>query len=380
VARDWYDQSVSGQSEVHGSRSSSAAFGEVRAPLLRSAGEGADRWDLAAITLAARQDHYSDFGAASTFQGGLEVRPTRGLLIRGSAASSFKPPTILQSHFSDITYDAALFRLVDPARNREAITTGTVVRTVNKELGPETGQARGLGAVWEPADAPGARLSATYWQVRIRGLIGVLRPQAALDYESVFPQFITRGPSVNGQPGVVTSIKNSEANFGRVDTSGVDVDGSYAWKTGLGRVSASAGATRTTDYSVMLAPGAAAVERLGRRFSDFWAPRLKGRLSLGIDGEAWSVGMTSRYLGTYLDLGTSQRHLGGLWTHDATGSLNLKKLWADLFPGFKSASVGVSVANVGDREPEYAQGAPYYDVTQGDWRGRYVSVRLSLDW
>lgn len=380
AARDWYDVEVTGQPAIRGTRNSAASYGEVRAPLLTAAEEGRVGWNLAALTLAGRRDHYSDFGSASTFQGGLEVRPTRNLLIRGSASSSFKPPTILQTHVDDVVYQATLFGLTDPARGGERITAGTVVRTSNKELAPEHGQARGFGAVWESEGGLGGRLSATYWQVRIRGMISVLRPQAALDYESLFPGFVTRGPSVNGQPGVVTSVKTAEANFGRVDTAGTDVDAGYTWRTAIGRLTTSVGATRTSEYRVVLAPGSATVDRLGRQFSDFWAPRWKGRLSVGLDERAWTLGLTSRYLGGYLDAGTSERRLGNYWTHDLTGGLDLKKLWPDLFPGFKAASFGLSVTNLGGREPQYVLAAPYYDVTQGDWRGRYVSARLSLDW
>jgi iron complex outermembrane receptor protein len=131
---------------------------------------------------------------------------------------------------------------------------------------------------------------------------------------------------------------------------------------------------------VLLAPGEAEQDRLGRRYRDFWAPRWKGRVSLCLDDGAWSLGVTSRYVGAYKDIGTSERRLGDFWTHDLASSLNLKKLWPDLLPGFKTASFGLSIANVANREPQLAQGVPYFDVTQGDWRGRYVSARLSLDW
>lgn len=380
AARDWYDMSVVGQSEIHGDRSSSAVYGEVRAPLWRAAQPGSTGWDLAALTVAARRDHYSDFGSADTFQGGLEIRPSRHFLIRASGANSFKPPTLLQTHVSDSTFQAAIFRLTDPARGGERITSGTVVRTTNKALAPEQGQARGLGAVWESEDSLGARVSAPYWQLRIRGMIAVLRPQAALDYESLFPGFVTRGPSVNGQPGVVTSVKTAEVNFGRLDTAGTDLDLAYTWKTDAGRLTASLGGTRTQEYRVVVAPGAATVDRLGRRFADFWAPRLKGRLSVGLEDRAWNLSLTSRYLGRYWDAGTSDRRLGGYWTHDLAGGINLKNLWPDLIPGVQSASLGLTVTNLLNREPQYAQGAPFYDVTQADWRGRYASLRLSLDW
>lgn len=379
AARDWYDMSVPGQSEVHGQRRSSAAYGELRAPLLAS-GTGPGSWALAAVTLAARHDRYSDFGSASTFQGGLEVRPTRTLLIRGSAAGSFKPPTLLQTNVNDISYEAALFGLVDPARNREPITAGSVVRTTNRELTPEHGKARGIGAVWEPEGGQGTRLSATYWQLEIRSMIAVLAPQTALDYEGAFPSFVTRGPSVNGQPGTVISVKSAEANYGRLETAGSDLEAVYAWKTSSGRVTAALGATRVNEYRVQLSPGAPAMDRLGRRFLDFWAPKWKGRASLALDGPAFSVGLTNRYLGAYKDAGTSTRRLGDHWIHDVSASLNLKRLWPDMVSGFNAATLGLSVTNLTDRQPQYVPGAPNFDVTQTDWRGRYLAARITLDW
>ncbi|HEY1129947.1 MAG TPA: TonB-dependent receptor [Roseateles sp.] len=379
AARDWYDMVVPGQSDTHGYRNSAAAYGELRAPLLAAREEGGKSWDRVALTLASRRDRYSDFGSATTFQGGLEVRPTRSLLIRGSAAGSFKPPSLLQTNVVDIVYDAATFSLYDPLRNAERVA-GTVVRTTNKDLQPERGQARGIGVVWEPEGGLGSRFSATYWQLKIRSMIALLSADTALAYEASFPTFVTRGPAVNGRPGAVTSVKTAEVNFGRLDTAGTDLDASYVWMTPVGRVAAGVGATRVNSYRVQLVPGAAVEDRLGRRFSDFWAPRWKGRASLGLEGGAWSVGLTSRYLGSYLNAGTSQMKLGDYWVHDVAGNLNLKKLWPELLPRFKAATFGVTITNSTDRMPQYVPGAPNFDVTQADWRGRYLAARLSLDW
>lgn len=378
AARDVYNVVTSEVIDVK--RNSSAAYVEGRAPLLRSAREGGGQWDLAALTLAARRDRYSDFGSAGTFQGGLELRPSRNLLIRGSAATSFKPPTLVQTNYADTVYDASIFGLVDPARGGEPIASGTVIQGRNPALMPERGHAQSIGAVWEPEGGLGTRLSVTQWQTRIRDMIGVILPQTVLDAEATFPQLVTRGPGVNGQPGVVTSVKYTEVNFGRLDTAGTDLDMAYVWKTPAGKLTLSGGMSRTSRYNVQLTPGAAEEDRLGRRFGDYWAPRWKGRLGVATDQGAWSLGLNSRYLGRYLDRGTSSRQLGDYWLHDLAGTMDLKKMWPHLLPGFKAASLGVSVANLTDRLPQYADRTPYYDVTQADWRGRYLSVRLSLDW
>lgn len=380
LARDTFQVAATVGAQSHEHRRSAAAFGELRAPLLRSGPAGAGGWDLAALTLAGRRDRYNDFGGASTYQVGLEVRPARTLLIRASSADSFKPPTMPQMNVTETVFDAASMQLTDPARGGAPITTGTVVSSTNRDLGPERGTARGLGAVWEPEGGLGTRLSAMHWQVRIRGMIASLRPQSALDYESLFPGFVTRAPGVNGQPGVVTSVRYTDVNFGSLDTAGTDVDATYGWRTATGRWTVGAGTTRTSEYRVLLAPGAAVDDRLGRRFDDFWAPRWKGRLSLGLDAGAWNAALTSRYLGRYRDSGPKARSLGGYWLHDVGASLNLKKAWPDLVSGVKAATIGLSIANLADRAPQFVDSTPYYDYTQADWRGRYVSLRVSVDW
>ncbi len=381
-AHDRFDASIPDQhQEVHAGRHDSAAYGELRAPLW-SAGEADHAWSLAALTLAARRDRYSDFGSANTYQTGLELRPSRTLLLRASSATSFKPPTLLQTNAPSASIPAELFSLVDPARGGEAITSGTVSRTTNKSLGPERGRATSFGAMWEPEGELGTRLGATHWQVRINGLIALLFPQDALNHESEFPGFVTRGPSVDGQPGPVTDIKLSEANFGSVDVAGTDLEAAYAWRSALGRWTAALSATRTNQYQVVLTPGGTKENRLGRRFDDFWAPRWKDRAAIDLDAGAWTLGLAGRYLGRYKDEGSSERGLGGYWLLDLAGSVNLKKWLPGLGAGVgvKAATLSLSVANLANRLPQFVETYPYYDVTQTDWRGRFVGTRVSIDW
>ena len=379
VARDRFLAATPGTPDVSGSRTSSAVYGEMRVPLLRATATAGPAWDLAALTVAGRRDRYSDFGSANTYQAGLELRPMKTLLVRGSTATSFKPPTLLQTNVDDISLTTDAYGLVDPTRSNAPITGGVVLRTTNPYLKPERGRAHSLGIVWEPDSASGTRLGVTAWQVRINGLISLLWPQLAVDNEGLFPRFVTRAPSVNGVPGVVTQVLYSEVNFGSVDTAGADLELAHSWKAAGGKWTVGASATRTTRYDVAIAPGSAVEDRLGRRAVDYWAPKWKGRLFAGLDRSVWSLGLTSRYLGGYKDSVPSDRDLGNYWVHDLAGTLDLKRLgWG--FGFVKAASLSVAIVNVANRLPEYVETYPYYDVTQADWRGRYASVRLSLNW
>ena len=254
---------------------------------------------MAALTIAARRDHYSDFGSASTYQAGLEFRPSKTTLLRASTATSFKPPTLLQTKVDDLRYSTEAFGLVDPARANAPIVGGEVLRTTNRDLTPETGRAWAFGAVWEPESAQGTRLGVTAWRVKIDGLISLLWPQVVLANEARFPGFVTRAPAAPGQVGAVTRVLYAEVNYGGVDTSGLDLEVAHAWKTEGSKWTLSASATRTRDYEVTLAPGAP-----GREPSGTTCHRL---LVTGVEGAS-----VCRHGSWRMEHGTDQPLLGAL--------------------------------------------------------------------
>ncbi|KQY88240.1 TonB-dependent receptor [Pelomonas sp. Root1444] len=379
AARDRFLTVTPGSFDIGGSRSNGAVYGEIRVPLWRARAANGPSWETAAVTVAGRRDRYSDFGSANTYQAGLELRPTRTTLLRASAATSFKPPTLLQTQVNEESYTTDDFGLVDPARANAPIAGGEVRRAANADLRPEKGRAYSLGAVWEPESAAGTRLAMTAWRVNIDGLISLLWPQVVLDNEALFPGFITRSPASGGAPGEVTRVLYSEVNFGGVNTAGVDMEIAHAWKAAGAKWTLAASATRTTRYDVAVSPGAAVEHRLARRAIDYWSPKWKGRLFAGVDHGSWTAGLTGRYLGGYRDMSPSERPLGDFWVYDVAATLDLKRLGLRL-PGMKEARLALAVANAGDRLPEFVGTSPYYDVTQGDWRGRYVNMRLSMSW
>jgi iron complex outermembrane receptor protein len=66
--------------------------------------------------------------------------------------------------------------------------------------------------------------------------------------------------------------------------------------------------------------------------------------------------------------------------HDLAASVDLKQCLPNLAAAVKAATLSLTVANLTNRQPQFVETSPYYDVTQADWRGRYVSTRVSVDW
>jgi iron complex outermembrane recepter protein len=362
-------------------RNTKAQFVEARVPLMLSQSQVTKTRELAALTLAGRRDDYSGIGSANTYQLGLEVRPTSGLLLRAARATSFKPPSLYQQNPLASTADAGLFGLTDPLRGNALITAGEVIiGAPNPLLGSERGKADTLGVVWESDYAPGLRLGLTNWRMVLTD--NIVQPgslQFFLTYESLFPGYVERAPSVGGVPGVVTRIRYSFINLGKVEVSGNDLDLAYTLSTAFGKWNFSGSATRTGKYDVVVNPNSPTENRLGNRNTEAWAPKWKRRLSVGFDQSTWSMGLTSRYLGSYKDLGTNPRDLGDFWIYDIFASADLKKL-AAIGGMFKKAIFTAGIVNVANKLPEYVNSSPFFDTTQGDWRGRYFNVRLSLAW
>jgi iron complex outermembrane recepter protein len=366
------------------SRTSRSVYAEARAPLMSGTLPDGKRFELATLTFAARNDRYSDFDGAATYQTGVEFRPSPTALLRAATATSFKPPSLLDLNPSRSAFSADLFGLTDPQRRNEPITTGEVrFGDRASPLSSEKGKTQTLGFVWEPEAAPGLRLNATAWQIKVRDLIQLPSIQFFLNNESQLPAVVIRQPSSGGVPGQVTAVLVASVNIGQIDVSGRDYEIGYVLRSALGTWRLGASATQTTKYKLQIAPSAPVENRVGKldALTIAWAPEWKGRLSATLDRGVWSLGITGRYLGGYKDAGTSKRDLGDYWTYDLAARADLKQLAPSLVGStVKGAAITASVINATNRLPEFASAFPFYDFTQADWRGRYASIQLSVQW
>jgi iron complex outermembrane receptor protein len=350
------------------SRTAYALFSEARVPIW-----GNSAREVVTLDLAARYDHYDDFGSHSVPQVGLEWRPTSSLLVRGSYGRSFKAPALLALHVPRFSQTNVL---IDPASGQQVPVT--VTSGGNPELRPATGASHSIGFVFSSERLPGLRFGVTEWRIDQEDSVQQFSAQSILDNESLFPGAVARSPSQGGQSGLVESVDASYHNYGRISVSGIDYDGVYSWALPLGQLTASFAATETYRYWAALLPGLPATSRVSVASDDMnFSPRWKGNVSLTWAMPNVDVSVSGRFIGRYLDY-DGQRELGNVWLMDASARYQLHR---QLFSGvLKNVSVTLAAINLFDRLPQFSSyqgGFLGYDPTQMDIRGRVVQVKLS---
>lgn len=283
---------VAGRSE--GERTVGSGWAEFDLPLLPSL----------RAQLAARADHYSDYGSSVTPKLALAWKASPQLKLRASASEGFRAPSLVESaktdfpEFNGVGFDP--LRCGDWNVDCDGYPVSGVVRA-NPDLKPETSRSYTLGLVLEPA--PGFSAAVDLWQIDRRNEIGALDFDEVLDNEGsndpLFAGRVTRLPddtlSVPGEviPGRIATVERQFVNRGRRQVRGVDLDlrGRLRY-AGLGDLQASAVFTyldRNRDRSTDDRPW---VERTGSLNN----PRVRGSITLQWVASAWNAGATVNYL------------------------------------------------------------------------------------
>ncbi|HET7085423.1 MAG TPA: TonB-dependent receptor [Rhizomicrobium sp.] len=355
----------------HASRDAKSVFGELRAPLL---GGGGDNGPLVALDGAIRYDNYSDFGSKVTWQAGAELRPDDGILVRGTFAAAFKPPTLynLYSPVSGFSVSVS-----DPKLNNQ---TEVVQESFggNSHLNPTTGTSGTLGVVWSPRFVPGLQLSFTNWWLHIANAINFPSDQFIVSNESSYPGRVVRAAAPAGGVGLITSVDVTYLNFGAMDEQGVDMNADYRFETSVGTFTPSLAATYMTEFDGASSPGLPIVSRLSRANNDgIFAPRWKGIVSVGWTPDAiLTTWLAGRYIGRYVDY-TPPRNIGGIWYLDASLSVDLNR--ALDIEGPAHMKFLLSATNIADTLPVYSTFFRGYDVFNYDLIGRTLFARVQVD-
>ncbi|HEX6138187.1 MAG TPA: TonB-dependent receptor [Casimicrobiaceae bacterium] len=360
-----------------------AAFGEVNMPLTRTL----------EANVAARYDHYSDFGGTTNPKVTLRWQPSRSLVFRGAYGTGFRAPTLYdlyQPHVNDLTENS------DPLRcpvTQSELDCDTFFRTHvggNPQLQPERSHQYSAGVVVEPA--AGLSASIDYYHVEIRNVIFYVDDATIWrNFDLLAPVRVIRHPpdaEFPGLPGRIDYIVVSPGNLGELRTAGIDVDARYrAPAISAGQFTLALAGTYVTDYRLTGFGTDAFPTGPGQRGSRGAISRWRHYATLDWNRESWGATLANTF-----QLGYSEPCPLGEDGHslDASGCLTRRvgsySIW-DLqarYSGFRDLTLTLGVRNLLDSPPPLSnQGDTFqsgFDPTYADPRGRmlYGAIRYAF--
>ena len=370
------------QLPVNADRTVRAAFLELAVPILAKL-DG---------QLAVRYDHYNDFGSTTNPKVALRWQPTEMLLLRGSANTGFRAPT-LPDLYAPIAQANTGSPWDDPLRCRvggippnpnDCNNQFSVHQGGNPNLKPEKSRQYSLGLILEPTHDVSIALD--YYHIRIENVIGLTGSDVKMqDYVNNNGGGVFAGDIVRTQPGIdpstglpfpIAYIVDITDNLGSTRTSGYDLG--LRWKiasTPAGTFRLGFEGTYISDFeqSTKAAPAFASV--LGAYALYGPIVRFRHNTTLTWDFAAFSTALTynyqSGYIDEFTDINGDPHHVGAYETFDLQ----------TLYEGIKNLKVAVGVRNLFDRSPPLSNQGDYfqvgYDPTYTDPRGRTFYVRLS---
>ena len=369
-----------------GSRNVGAVFVEAILPVVKEF----------EAQVAARYDHYSDFGSTTNPKVALRWQPARALVVRTSWGTGFRAPT-LYDLFTPLSHRGIFgATLQDPIR---CPITGLPIDCPgayggafsaasggNPNLQPEKSEQFNLGVVWEAA--PGFSVTGDYWKINKSSVIGALGQSVVFsNFDHYAPTNIIRGPvdpDFPDLPGPIETVLLTNQNLGNLRTAGVDVDVSWNGRTtAIGTFGFNLDGSYVLSWEQQL-DGINYTSMLGRKGLNAIpgpVPRWKHHATLDWQYGPWGVTIAQSHQSGYFDanvdrsgaaLSVPPRNVGSYDVWDLQGR----------YTGFRTAVVALGVKNLADRAPPFSN-QPFtrqfgYDPAYADPRGRVFYVRLTF--
>ena len=351
-------------SDTSGSRKVYAAFVELNMPVLKNL----------EINLAGRYDKYSDFGDTFNPKIGIRYQPTPQLVLRGSANTGFRAPTLYEIHqpasltFTSDSYDDPLLcpgGVAVPGASAGVVCGQQVLlrQAGPASLGlpastlkPEKSKSFNLGLVFEPIK--NTSLGIDFWSIEVKNLINPLPEQAIFGdpakYAGRFVRCSQLGASGAGinrddidtclnYPNFdpIAFVDNPTENLGKLKTNGIDL--SASWRSGAtdsGMWGIGIEGTYVNEYKYQREKDGVYINAKGR-YSDNapifkWQHVITATWAMG----PWSAMFDQRYKTGYTDQDGVNK-VKDYWVHDLSVS----------YAATKDMLLTVGVNNVFDQDP-----------------------------
>lgn len=343
------------------------------------------------VTLQVRYDDYESIGGTTNPKVALRWQPVENLVVRASANTGFRAPTIQQlkqgvveSVLTGQFRDPVLCANINsPTDATQCARLSTPFRSGgNPNLKPEESEQASVGFVFAPAK--NVQVFADYWQVELTDRIRALSVSEMISNYDLFSANFVRDPSTR----VVQYIQAGFVNAAGSKTKGLDFGANYQFAAFGGRVSTSFTGTKMLSHKEQILATAPLIEYVGKwNNTTIYLPwRLNA--SVGYRTGPWNVTLSGIYRDSYEDQNRGPTAQGGAnytTTEPFTrrvSSYSTFNLFGT-YSGFKGVTINGGVSNLLDKDPPFtwhnvdsAAGAGW-DPRVADPRGRTYSVNVT---
>lgn len=328
-----------------GDRDVYAAYAEFSIPLL----------DELEVQLAGRYDHYSDFGNTFNPKLGVRWQPRDNLLLRLSAGTGFKAPS-LQELYASVGPVPITEPVYDPV-NDEVVEVDNF-KSGNPDLDAEESDSYNLGLVWDITNAWDA--SVDYWYIKNENAV-ISSPQYYVDNEALYPDNVERNSR-----GEITTVLSPFQNVAAQKLWGIDLGTGVDWSISrAGDLRFDLSAAYLGSFKLEPVDGAGYEDFAGEDGRPHW----RGLTSLWWNKQRYDAGVILNYIGKYERSNADDKV-------DSWTTVDTQFGWSpEIIEGGK---ITLGIKNLFDQDvPEdpYYEGWPFYNRALHDARGRFFYAR-----
>ncbi|ACL94499.2 TonB-dependent receptor [Caulobacter vibrioides] len=397
---------ASGSPDVSADRTIASAFFELAVPVI-SPEMNIPFVEEISLQIAARDEHYSDFGNVLKPKGAILWTVGQGLSLRGSVSQSFRAPNLPQFYsegasVSNTRTDWAACRINTPTAATCPSASTIEIRSGNDNLKPEEVDNASVGFVYQPRFIPveygKLTLTTDFWSIRQKGVIGILggANQIALDWllrqqGSSNPNVVRDAPVGTNTVGAISAINDTYMNLQPRMVQGVDFSLSYdlddtAWGdfalnlnvAKLLKFDQSPSATEALLQQAVAAgklPGVT-VTSAGNQIGLGGAPEFRGSASMTWRKDGWGAGAFVNYISEVYDTGSTLTG-GEYYQMPPWITVSLYGQYAFKEGRLDGSTVRVGVRNIADKDPPVSSNNFGYYGSLYNATGRYWYMNFS---
>ena len=380
-----------GNSSVTASRKFQAVFMELDLPITSTLD----------LTIADRQDWYSDFGTTNNPKIQARWQPAQWVTLRGTASTGFRAPSLF-SLYNPPSLAASTGgnmgsgnpncanaggnppSAIPPFTPATCNTQGLGLFGGNPNLTPETSENFDFGVVLNPITDMG--ITVDYYRILVKNTISAVPAQAIYGNPTEFSKYYVLDNTGGLTPSIDSGIRCipytaptcgyilvNSANTGRLSTDGIDLSIQYLQHTKIGTFREDFEGTSILQFLAQQYTGGPELNLVGwyNELPPAYRFQTNFRLDWSSPGNMWGAGLGNQWWSGYIDqfqtcaqpgspanCNPAQRNVGSWGTWDAYVSVKPVKQLTVLF----------GIKNLQDRNP------PYTNAFQGNFAAGYNAL------